>query len=158
RPPSCPPVQLDLVDERLRQGGKVVELRPKAFAVLHHLLQLAGRLVTKGDLLDTVWSDVAVTESVLKGCIAEIRAALGDDRESPRFVETAHRRGYRFIGAVVRPGDGPAAPAASAGFGREEALNRLGEAFATAGPCARQGGFLTREPGIRETTPRAPGL
>jgi DNA-binding winged helix-turn-helix (wHTH) protein len=148
-----PPFQLDVVDERLRQGGQVVELRPKTFAVLHHLLQHAGRLVTKGDLLDTVWPDVAVTESVLKGCIAEIRAALGDDRESPRFVETAHRRGYRFIGAVTRrPGDRPTAAAASAVFGREDALNRLDEAFATAGTGARQVVFVTGEPGIGKTT------
>jgi len=147
-----PPFQLDLVDERLRQDGVVVELRPKTFAVLRHLLQHAGRLVTKSDLLDAVWADVAVTESVLKGCIAEIRAALGDDRESPRFVETAHRRGYRFIGAVARPGDGPAAESASAVFGREDALNRLDEAFATAGTGARQVVFVTGEPGIGKTT------
>jgi predicted ATPase len=66
--------------------------------------------------------------------------------------ETAHRRGYRFIGALARPGDGPAAASVSAVFGREDALNRLDEAFAAAGTGARQVVFVTGEAGIGKTT------
>ena len=58
----------------------------------------AGRLVTKDQLLAAVWPDTAVTDTVLKVCVREIRDALGDDPDAPRFVETAHRLGYRFVG------------------------------------------------------------
>jgi DNA-binding winged-HTH domains len=53
-------------------------------------------------LLDALWPDVFVADGALKACILEIRRALGDDAHTPRFIETAHRRGYRFIGDVSR--------------------------------------------------------
>ena len=62
----------------------------------------AGRLVTKDQLLAAVWPDTAVTDTVLKVCVREIRDALGDDPDAPRFVETAHRLGYRFVGQTSR--------------------------------------------------------
>jgi DNA-binding winged helix-turn-helix (wHTH) protein len=57
-----------------------------------------GALVTKGELLDAVWGHQHVSESVLKTIISELRAALTDDAKQPRYIETAARRGYRFIG------------------------------------------------------------
>ena len=65
---------------------------------MDHLVGHAGRLVTKDQLLAAVWPNTAVTDTVLKVCVGEIRDALGDDPDAPRFVETAHRLGYRFIG------------------------------------------------------------
>ena len=56
---------------------------------------------SKQELLDAVWPDVFVGDAVLKGTIRELRKALGDDSHAPRFIETAHRRGYRFIAPVV---------------------------------------------------------
>ena len=94
------PFRLDGADRRLHHGGDVVPLRPKTFAVLDHLAARPGRLVTKEQLLAAVWPDTAVTDTVLKVCIREIRDALGDDPESPRYIETAHRLGYRFVGHV----------------------------------------------------------
>ena len=94
------PFCLDRANECLWRGKQAVALKPKAFAVLRYLVEHPGRLVTKNELLDTVWSDVAVSEGVLKFCIREIRKALGDNPQAPRFIETLHRRGYRFIAAV----------------------------------------------------------
>jgi DNA-binding winged helix-turn-helix (wHTH) protein len=92
------PFRLDRMNRRLHRGLSVVPLRPKAFAVLEHLVTRAGRLVTKDQLLAAVWPNTAVTDTVLKVCVREIRDVLGDDPAAPRFVETAHRLGYRFVG------------------------------------------------------------
>ena len=102
--------RLDPVAGLLRKGAAVVPLAPKAFAVLQYLVQRPGQLVTKDELLDVAWSDVNVGDGALKVCVREIRRALEDDPRNPRFIETAHRRGYRFVAAV---GLAPA-PAASA--------------------------------------------
>src|SRR5262245_62967783 len=90
--------ELDEADARLRRDGKPVALAPKAFAVLCTLARQPGVLVTKSALLDAVWGHQHVSESVLKTTISEVRAALADDAKNPRFIETASRRGYRFIG------------------------------------------------------------
>ena len=74
-----------------------VDLTPKAFGVLRFLAEQPGRLVTKEELLEAVWPSVYVTADVLKVAIAEVRRALGDHPQAPRYIETAHRRGYRFV-------------------------------------------------------------
>ena len=94
------PFRLDRPNRRLHRGVAVIPLRPKAFAVLDYLVARAGRLVTKDQLLAAVWPDTAVTDTVLKVCVREIRDALGDDPDAPHFVETAHRLGYRFISEI----------------------------------------------------------
>jgi pimeloyl-ACP methyl ester carboxylesterase/DNA-binding winged helix-turn-helix (wHTH) protein len=93
--------RLDAADARLWRGHAAVPLTPKAFAVLEHLARHAGRLVTKHELLDAIWPDVHVGDAALKVCVREIRRALGDDPKEPRYIETAHRRGYRFIAQVA---------------------------------------------------------
>jgi non-specific serine/threonine protein kinase len=94
------PFRLDRANRRLLRGAEVVPLRPKAFAVLEHLAHRPGQLVTKEQLLAAVWPDTAVTDTVLKVCVREIRDALGDEPESAQYIKTAHRFGYRFIGHV----------------------------------------------------------
>ena len=64
---------------------------------MRYLLDHPGQLVTKAALLDAVWSEVSVSDSMPATCVTEIRRALGDDAKTPRFIETVHRRGYRFI-------------------------------------------------------------
>src|SRR5215207_2328366 len=110
------PFRLDKANERLLRDSRAIALRPKAFAVLQYLLERPGQLVTKQQLLDAVWPDTFVGDAVLKDSVRQLRDALGDDVKSPRFIETAHRRGYRFIGAV----GGAGAPEGEAP--REEAL------------------------------------
>jgi DNA-binding winged helix-turn-helix (wHTH) protein len=92
------PFRMDLAGEQLwRDDGALVALKPKTFAVLRYLTDHPGRLITKQELLDRLWSDMHVGDAVLKTQIREIRQALGDSVRAPRFIETAHRRGYRFI-------------------------------------------------------------
>jgi len=100
-----------------------VPLRRKTFAVLEYLAVHRGRLVPKDELLDAVWPGIVVTPSVLAGCIRELRHALGDDARAPRFVETAHRRGYRFVGRSAPSSRAPT---------REAELALLARSFARA--------------------------
>src|SRR5215510_7347438 len=93
---------LDLANERLLHDGDVVPLTPKAFAVLRCLVEDAGQLVRKDDLLRSVWRGTHVSDGVLRVIILEIRRALGDDSDEPRFIETVPRRGYRFIATRAR--------------------------------------------------------
>ena len=95
------PFRLDAAAGQLRRGDEVVPLAPKAFAVLEHLIRRPGQLVTKDELLELAWSDVHVGDGALKVCIREVRRALHDDPRTPTFIETAHRRGYRFIAPVA---------------------------------------------------------
>ena len=74
-----------------------VPLTPKAYALLEYLAAHPGRLATKRELLDALWPHQCVTDGVLKVCVREIRRVLGDDARAPRVIETAHRRGYRFV-------------------------------------------------------------
>ena len=96
-----PPFRLDPKNGQLWRDQQTLPLKPKTFAVLEHLAVHAGQLVTKDELLGALWADVHVGDAVLKTCIREIRQALEDDPQTPRFIETVHRRGYRFIGQVV---------------------------------------------------------
>ena len=93
--------RLDLDAAELLGPAGPIPLTPKALAVLQHLAARPARLVTKHALLEAVWPDVFVGDGVLKVCIREIRRALNDDAHVPRFIETAHRRGYRFIARVT---------------------------------------------------------
>jgi adenylate cyclase len=82
---------------RLWAGVREIRLTPKSAAVLKMLVANAGEPVTKEALFATVWSDTAVSDDALTSCIQELRRALEDDPRQPRFIETRHRRGYRFV-------------------------------------------------------------
>src|SRR5437870_610215 len=90
------PFCLDLANERLCHGQRPLALTPKAFALLRYLVENAGRLVTKEQILAAVWSDPLVTDGSLHVCMRELRHVLGDNARRPQVVETVHRRGYRF--------------------------------------------------------------
>jgi tetratricopeptide (TPR) repeat protein/DNA-binding winged helix-turn-helix (wHTH) protein len=68
--------------------------------VLIYLLEQRQRVVTKEELFEHIWPDVAVTDNVVEHCLAEIRKALGDNSRQPRFIKTIPRAGYRFIAPV----------------------------------------------------------
>ncbi|HJX27590.1 MAG TPA: winged helix-turn-helix domain-containing protein [Thermoanaerobaculia bacterium] len=84
----------------LFHGDDVVPLEPRAVCVLRHLVRHTGRVVGKEELLDEVWPDTFVTDSVLKKVVSLIRRALGDPPQRSGFIETYHRRGYRFMATV----------------------------------------------------------
>jgi pimeloyl-ACP methyl ester carboxylesterase len=106
---------LDYANECLWRAGTRIDLTPKAYAVLTQLIAAGGELVTKDRLLEAVWPETFVGDAVLKVCVGQIRRALGDPCRTPRFIETLHRRGYRFIASLdsgTRPEEQPfAAPA-----------------------------------------------
>jgi len=87
---------------RLSCDDRVVQLEPKLMDVLVFLTENAGRVVSKIDITDAVWTDVFITESVITRSIAGLRRAFGDDVKSPRFIETISKRGYRLIAEVKR--------------------------------------------------------
>jgi predicted ATPase len=76
--------------------------------VLNQLVGRFGQLVTKEQLLAAVWPETFVGDAVLKVAIRQLRDALDDDPKAPLFIETAHRRGYRFIGQIADSGNFPA--------------------------------------------------
>lgn len=94
---SFGPFTLDVSAAELRKGEKRIALRPKCFDVLLYLVGHRGELVTKQQLLDAIWSDVVVDEATVSRTVAELRAALEDDSDAPRYIETVARRGYKFI-------------------------------------------------------------
>src|SRR5688572_26194420 len=98
------PFRLDVLDERLWRRDHAVALGRKAFAVLRRLVREPGRLVTKDDLLASAWPDTAVSDAVLTTAMRELRQALGDEARSPRYIQTVHGRGYRFMPPVEQTG------------------------------------------------------
>ena len=157
--PSAVPVRLDLANERLWCGDQARVLRPKTFALLRYLVEHPGQLLTKAALLEALWPETTVSEVALSVCMRELRQALGDDARMPRFIETVHRRGYRFIGHL--PTVHPSAPPTSSPPrralppllpGREAELEALQHGLATALTGARQLLFVTGEAGLGKTT------
>lgn len=94
------PYLLDRAAYRLLEGDRSIELSPKAIDLLLLLVERAGTLVTKDEILKVVWPDVAVTDNALTQVISDLRHALGDRSTAPRYLETVPRRGYRFIAPV----------------------------------------------------------
>ncbi|SKA81993.1 Predicted ATPase [Thiothrix eikelboomii] len=95
-----PSIRFDPSNQTLLTEHGTIQLPPKAFGILTYLCQHPQQLVTKEELLTAVWPGVFVTDAVLKVTIGELRKALADDAKDPRFIETVHRRGYRFIGEL----------------------------------------------------------
>jgi DNA-binding winged helix-turn-helix (wHTH) protein/tetratricopeptide (TPR) repeat protein len=168
---SFPPFRLDPETGSLWRDDELVPLPPKPFAVLATLVAQAGHVVTKEALFNAAWPETAVTDGVLKGCIRQIRRALGEGAGADSCIATVYRRGYRFCmpvtpiegsvsGAV--PDGRPAAIAPlpsslvmaappSTLVGRETALARLHQCWDEACQGRRQVVFITGEAGIGKT-------
>lgn len=111
------PFQLDLATGELRKEGHNVRLQQQPLKVLALLAQRPGELVTREELQQKLWGDEVFVdfEHGLNFCIRQVRAALDDLADQPRYVETLPRRGYRFIASVTRaPPTGPVPPATDA--------------------------------------------
>jgi len=107
-------IVVDAAAHSLLRAGVSQPLEPKAFAVLLALLQRPGELIGRDDLLDRVWGHRHVTPGVLTRVIAQLRHALGDDPQQPRYIQTRHALGYSFIGQLHAE-EGLAAPSMQAG-------------------------------------------
>ncbi|HUE87610.1 MAG TPA: winged helix-turn-helix domain-containing protein [Vicinamibacterales bacterium] len=94
------PFQLDVRERRLSRGTEVIPLRLKVFETLRVLVEKAGRLVTKQELLDAVWPDTTVEENNLNHNVSVLRKALGEKATGQQYIETVPRVGYRFVAAI----------------------------------------------------------
>src|SRR6185503_12664202 len=92
---------LNVVRRGLYRGQERVRLTAKPLETLIFLVENRGRVVEKQEILNAVWKGTFVTEDTLVHAIREIRRALGDDRDNPRFILTVPREGYRFVCEVV---------------------------------------------------------
>jgi DNA-binding winged helix-turn-helix (wHTH) protein/tetratricopeptide (TPR) repeat protein len=88
------PMWVDLTEHRVHRGEEVTSLRPKVFTLLRALLTRPGQLFTADGLRHTIWPDTTPSRSVLKNCLFELRAALGDDVDPPRLIRTIPGQGY----------------------------------------------------------------
>jgi len=149
------PFRIDEAEAQLHRNGDTVEVPPRAFQVLCELARHPGQLVTKDALLDAVWGHRHINESALKNVVNQLRHALGDDARDARYIQTAPRRGYRFIapvrddipvsvaGATALPQE----PAQGSLVGRGAALARLQASLAAARGLQRQLVFVLGEAG-----------
>ncbi|GLQ57022.1 winged helix-turn-helix domain-containing protein [Devosia nitrariae] len=96
---------LDTARMALFRDGSQVELRPKAFETLLTLLRNAGRVVTKDELVASVWPSVIVNDDALAQCVRDIRKALDDPGQT--YIRTVPRRGYMFASPVETGAGGP---------------------------------------------------
>jgi DNA-binding winged helix-turn-helix (wHTH) protein len=91
---------LDIDRRELHRGPKPVSLEPQVFDLLVHLIRHRDRVVSKDDLLDTIWKGRAVSESALFNRINAARRAIGDTGDRQRLIKTLPRKGLRFVGEV----------------------------------------------------------
>ena len=131
-------------------------LTPKAFDVLRYLVEHPGRLVSQDELLEALWPETYVNPELIKKYILGIRKVLGDQHDSPIFIETLPKRGYQFIAPVS---DHVAASAhdmssdhASKMVGRAGPLDELQSTFKKAMRGQLQITFVAGEAGIGKTT------
>src|SRR5262245_65680520 len=94
------PFRLDVAERRLERNGDAIPLRLKVFDTLRVLVENAGRLVTKEELLQAVWPDAAVEENNLNHNVSILRKVLGEKATGQAFIETVPRVGYRFVAPV----------------------------------------------------------
>ena len=92
---SFPPFRLDLDAEQLWRGDKEVQLRRKPFAILRYLAQNPQRLVTQAELVEAVWGKIAMSESLLRTHVHDLRGVLGEG-----IIDTVVGRGYRFAAEI----------------------------------------------------------
>ena len=119
----------------LVRDGRELPLIPRCFDLLVLLVERRNEALSRNDILDAVWSDVAVTDGALSQAVRVLRRALGDDPREPTFIRTVPRHGYRFVCEVVEEPDdaspearqaGAAEPAAGAGSTRAAAKSGAG--------------------------------
>lgn len=162
RPPTPPastapgvldfaPFRLDRAAGLLYRGTDVVAVRPKAFAVLAYLAERPGTLVSREELLASVWADVTVTDDAPRFTVRELRRVLGDDPAAPRIIATVHGRGYRFIGGRAAEVSVDTSPATGCLVGRAGELATLDGWLATAASGERVVAFVAGDAGLGKT-------
>jgi len=98
--------ELDGSERVLRQKGDILPLGPKAFQALELLVRNGGKVVSRKEMVETLWPQVIVEDSNLTVTISMLRRALGDTDTGAEFIETVPKRGYRFVPQVRPAGNG----------------------------------------------------
>src|SRR5215831_1200983 len=96
--------ELDVASGELRKRGISLKLQPQPFRVLLLLIERAGQVVTREEIQRALWTDSTFVDfdHGINFSINQIRRALADNAEKPRYIETLPKRGYRFIGVVQK--------------------------------------------------------
>jgi predicted ATPase len=162
------PFRLDAANQCLLHNGATVALPPKPFAVLRHLVENPGRLITHDELLDKLWPEIYVQPQVLRTYMLDLRKLLGDDAGHPSFIQTLPKRGYCFVAPVVECVEAPSkrptadttpgshsvtapSPGAAALVGREDELALLTAQLPALARGERRIVFVAGEAGIGKT-------
>jgi DNA-binding winged helix-turn-helix (wHTH) protein len=95
------PYRLEPQNGVLWRNKRRIKLTRKSFQVLCCLAQQPGQLLTKAELFRKVWPQIVVSDAALTRCIREIRRTLKEDARAPRYVETVHGQGFRFLPAIT---------------------------------------------------------
>jgi len=106
--------RVDTVAWKLFRGPKEIHLEPKILKLLIYLISNRARLVTRQELMDTVWGDTVISETALSKAVARLRKALDDNMASHRYIETVYSQGYRFAAEVEESIQSASATASSA--------------------------------------------
>jgi len=150
------PFRLDSANYCLWRSDERVAITPKAFDVLRYLVDRPQQLVTQNEILEALWPETYVNPEVVKKYILELRKVLGDNTDKPLFIETAPKRGYRFVAPVREEGTATSSEAAADAdrefVGRQIGLARLEEYLGKALRGQRQVIFVTGDAGIGKTT------
>jgi TolB-like protein/cytochrome c-type biogenesis protein CcmH/NrfG len=137
--------ELDPRRQELRRGGEAVHVEPQVFDLLTFLVRNRDRIVSKDEILDTIWDGRIVSEAALSSRINAARKAIGDSGNDQIFIRTFHKRGFRFVGNVEEVPDGAPGPAAErvVSIARAEPASRPDEA-----PSVAQPAFERHKPSI----------
>ncbi len=100
---------LDADRQELRRGAAVVQVTPQVFALLLYLIQNRDRVVSKDDLVATIWGGRSITDTALTTRVNAARHAIGDRGDTQHLIQTLTRRGYRFVGLAREESDAAAA-------------------------------------------------
>jgi eukaryotic-like serine/threonine-protein kinase len=94
------PFTFDTHNRLLRSSDREIALPPRVLGVLELLIARPGEVVPRQDLMDGVWKEAFVTDTSLAEAVSVLRQALGDDPQTPTYIQTVHRRGYRFVAPI----------------------------------------------------------
>src|ERR1044072_7945785 len=92
--------EIDLSQQELRRSGEAVHIEPQLFDLIVPLVRNHDRIVSKDELIETIWNGRIISEAALSSRINGARRALGDNGNDPASLRTLHNRGFRFVGGV----------------------------------------------------------
>ncbi len=117
--------EVDLARFELRRAGRRVRVQPRVLDLLVYLIRNHERVVSKGELLDTVWRGVTVSETALTHAVKEARRAVRDDGDRQALIQTVRGRGYRFVARLEETDESAPEQDGDQFVGREAVLSHL---------------------------------